>query len=150
MSSSSYPPPPDWGPYSQDWGHPEPGSPPPREPAPRPWPRDGMGTAAFVLGLIALVMFWTALLGVVLGVPAVVFGLVGHRRAARGEATNGWMALTGAVLGLVGLVLSATLIAAALTFLNSDAIDDFRACLRDAPGSTERGRCVEELRDRLW
>ncbi|MTE19368.1 DUF4190 domain-containing protein [Streptomyces sp. TRM43335] len=150
MPSSSYPPPQDWGPYSQDWGHQEPEPLPPQAPAPEPPPRDGMGIAALVLGLIALTLFWTVLVGVVLGVLAVVFGLVGHRRAARGEATNGWMALAGAVTGLVGLALSATLIAATLAFLNSDAFDDFRACMRDAPGSTERGQCVEELGDRLW
>ncbi|MGK5501475.1 DUF4190 domain-containing protein, partial [Streptomyces sp. URMC 125] len=126
---------------------------PPQGPGPCgpvPRPRDGMGIAALVLGLSALVLFWTVLPGVVLGVPAVVFGLVGHRRAARGEAGNGRMALTGAVTGLVGLVLSAALVAASPAFLGSDAVDDFRACLRDASDSTERGRCVEEFRDRLW
>ncbi|HZG07298.1 MAG TPA: hypothetical protein VE546_27665, partial [Streptomyces sp.] len=100
MPSQSYPPPQDWGPSSQGWDSssqgwdsssqgwdsssqgwdhqgPEP-PPPPQQPPPPPppppvpaeRPRDGMGIAAFVLGLIALVTFWTILLGVVLGVLA--------------------------------------------------------------------------------
>ncbi|WP_157839994.1 DUF4190 domain-containing protein [Streptomyces megasporus] len=147
MPSHSYPPPQDWGPYSQDWGHQEP-EPPASPPAPEERPRDGMGIAAFVLGLIALVMFWTVLLGVVPGVLALVFGVVGYRRGRRGEATNGWMALTGAITGFVGLVLSVALISAGLAFLGSDAFDDFRACMRDAGTSAEQERCVDDLRDR--
>ncbi|MCI0386603.1 DUF4190 domain-containing protein [Streptomyces sp. CNQ085] len=109
-----------------------------------------MGVAALVLGLIALVMFWTALLGVVLGVLAVVFGVVGHRRVRRGEATNGWMALTGAITGFIGPALSTALIAATVAFLNSDKIDDFRDCVRNADTSSESQDCVDDLRDRYW
>ncbi|GAA2385092.1 hypothetical protein GCM10010420_04320 [Streptomyces glaucosporus] len=150
MPSYSYPPPQDWGPYSQDWGHQEPEPPPPGPPpAPAGPPRDGMGIAAFVLGLIALVMFWTVLLGVVPGVLALVFGVVGHRRGRRGEATNGWMALTGAITGFAGLVLSAALVSAALAFLGSDAFGDFRDCVRDAGTPVEQERCVTDLRERF-
>jgi uncharacterized membrane protein len=109
-----------------------------------------MGVAALVLGLVALVMFWTVVLGVIAGVLAVVFGAVGYRRAGRGEATNGRMALTGAITGFVGLVLAAAVIAAGVAFLNSDEVDDFRACMRNADTSSERQDCVEDLRDRYW
>ncbi|MGY1454188.1 DUF4190 domain-containing protein [Streptomyces sp. SS8] len=143
MPSHSYPPPQDWGHY----GEPAPEPPPPEPPA---RPRDGMGVAALVLGLIALVMFWTALLGVVLGVLAIVFGVVGHRRVKRGEATNGWMALTGAITGFLGLALSTAVIAAAVAFLNSDEVDDFRDCMRNADTSAESQECVDDLRDRYW
>ncbi|GAA2455924.1 DUF4190 domain-containing protein [Streptomyces macrosporus] len=148
MPSHSYPPPQDWDPYARGGGYQEPEPPPPPAPAERP--RDGMGVAAFVLGLIALVMFWTVLLGVVPGVLALVFGVVGHRRAKRGEATNGWMALTGAITGFIGLVLSAALISAALAFLGSDAVDDLRNCLRDADTPVEQEQCVRDFRDRYW
>jgi len=166
VPSQSYPPPQDWGPSSQGWDSssqgwdhqgpepppppppPQPPPPPPPPPVPAERPRDGMGIAAFVLGLIALVTFWTILLGVVLGVLAVVFGAVGYRRGRRGEATNGWMGLTGAITGFVGLVLSAAVLSAGLAFLGSDAADDFRDCVRAADTSAEWERCVEDLRDR--
>src|SRR5665213_3215703 len=50
--------------------------------------RNGLGTTALVLGVIAVVLSWTVVGGIILGVLAVVFGIVGRGRAKRGEATN--------------------------------------------------------------
>lgn len=47
-----------------------------------------MGVAALTLGLIGAVLFWTVLGGVVLGLLALIFGIVGYRRGKRGEATT--------------------------------------------------------------
>src|SRR5438045_1694313 len=58
---------------------------PPYGYAVQPRPKNGFGTAALVLGIIGLVLFWTIVLGVVLGVLALVFGILGHKRANRGE-----------------------------------------------------------------
>lgn len=76
---------------------------------PAPQPRNGLGTAALVLGIIAAVfafvpfMWW---LGFILGILATVFGLVGRGRAKRMRATNGGVALAGAITGLAGIVIS--------------------------------------------
>ncbi|WP_228978681.1 DUF4190 domain-containing protein [Streptomyces sp. DH12] len=90
-------------------------------PAPAPAPaspaRNGLGTAALVLGIIGTVtgfvplLFWLAGL---LGLIALVLGLSGRGRAKRGEATNKGATTAGAILGLVALVLSA--VGAFLTF----------------------------------
>src|SRR4051812_32895976 len=74
--------------------------------------RNGFGTAALVLGIVGLILFWTIILGVILGVLAIVFGVLGRKRASRREATNGGVALAGAILGGVALAGSIALIAA--------------------------------------
>ncbi|MBM7441694.1 DUF4190 domain-containing protein [Streptomyces sp. HB132] len=84
-------------------GYPGYGGQPPWGPA----PTNGLGTAAMVLGIIAVVGFCMYGLGVILGVLALIFGIVGRGRARRGEATNGGMALAGIILGSVGIVISA-------------------------------------------
>ncbi|MEV6979145.1 hypothetical protein [Kitasatospora sp. NPDC093806] len=79
-------------------------------PAPLPPPRNGLGTSAMVLGIVAtamslaVILFWLSWLPAVL---AVVFGVIGLRYARRGVATNRGMALAGVILGVVALLVSA-------------------------------------------
>ncbi|MFJ3584108.1 DUF4190 domain-containing protein [Streptomyces sp. NPDC090127] len=86
-------------------------------------PRNGLGVTALVLGLVGLLFgvfpftFW---LGAILGVLALIFGIIGHGRARKGEATNKGMALAGLVLGSVALVVSIVWLIA-LAF----AVDEF-------------------------
>ncbi|MEU0135496.1 DUF4190 domain-containing protein [Streptomyces sp. NPDC006296] len=75
-----------------------------------PWgpaPANGLGIAALVLGIIAVVGFCMWGMGIILGVLALIFGIIGRGRAKRGEATNGGMALAGIILGSVSIVISA-------------------------------------------
>ena len=70
-------------------------------------PRNGMGTAALVLGIIGLVLaLIIPIVGIVLGVLGLTFGLIGHRRQRDGVATNGTMSLIGAGLGALAIVLA--------------------------------------------
>ncbi|HSK61179.1 MAG TPA: hypothetical protein VK935_19225 [Actinomycetospora sp.] len=80
------------------------------EVAEEPAQRNGMGTPALVLGLLAAATCWTGWAGVVLGLPAVVAGYLGARRAFRNLATDGAASLGGLVAGLVGLVVGAVLV----------------------------------------
>ncbi|WRZ90239.1 DUF4190 domain-containing protein [Streptomyces sp. NBC_01007] len=75
-------------------------------PAAGPMPSNGLGTAGLVLGIIASVLFIVWPLAIVLGVLAVIFGLIGGAKARRGEATNPGQALAGVICGAVGLVLA--------------------------------------------
>ncbi|MEU0148330.1 DUF4190 domain-containing protein [Streptomyces sp. NPDC006288] len=72
-----------------------------------PAPANGLGTAAMVLGIIAVVGFCMWGLGIILGILALIFGIIGRGRARRGEATNGGMALAGIILGSISIVVSA-------------------------------------------
>lgn len=99
---------------------------------PVPARRNGLGVAALVVGLLALLTSWTVIGGCVLGVGAIVLGVLGRKRVARGEADNGGMALAGLVLGVLGLLLSAALIAAGVSLLNSPEGQQLRDCLDGA------------------
>lgn len=98
---------------------PPPGPVPPRGPGrdgreeevvEEPAQRNGMGTPALVLGLLAVATCWTGWAGVVLGLPAVVAGYLGARRAFRGLATDGAASLGGLVAGFAGLVVGAVVV----------------------------------------
>uniref|UniRef100_UPI0006256358 DUF4190 domain-containing protein n=1 Tax=Streptomyces odonnellii TaxID=1417980 RepID=UPI0006256358 len=73
----------------------------------QPGPSNGMGITAMVLGIISVVVFCIWGIGIILGVLALVFGIIGRRKVRRGQATNGGMALAGIVLGAIGAVISA-------------------------------------------
>ncbi|MFE5833589.1 DUF4190 domain-containing protein [Streptomyces sp. NPDC056508] len=96
--------------------------------------RNGLGTAALILGIIGtlsgLVPFFFWLAGI-LGLIALILGLVGKGRTKRGEANNKGVALTGAILGLVALILS--VVGAVITFTAvSDAVDEIDKAIKDS------------------
>ncbi|MCX4723427.1 DUF4190 domain-containing protein [Streptomyces sp. NBC_01306] len=70
-------------------------------------PANGYGVAALVLGILSVVIFCAWGLGIILGTLALIFGILGRKRANRGEANNGGMALAGIILGPIGIVVSA-------------------------------------------
>ncbi len=96
--------------------------------------RNGPGTAALVLGIIAVVLCWTVVGGIVLGLLAVIFGFVGRGRVKRGEANNRRGANAGIVTGIIGIVLAGGLIALGVSVLNSPAGKNLQACLKNAHG----------------
>lgn len=113
-------------------------------PAPAPYgqppvaARNGMGTAALVLGIIALVTCWTVVGGIVLGLLAIGLGIGGRGRANRREATNGGSATAGIVTGAIGLILAVVLIVAGVTLLNTTAGKTLRSCLKTANGDSKQ------------
>src|SRR3954467_8934699 len=111
-------------------------------------PRNGAGTAALVLGILALLGSFTVFGGIVLGIVAIVLGVIGRRRAARGEATNRGSATAGLVLGIIGAVLALALVAVGVTFLNSDTGKKLQDCLNSA-GSDQAAQasCQQQFRD---
>lgn len=108
--------------------------------------RNGFGVTAVVLGLFALLLAWTVIGGIVLGILAVIFGVLGRRRVGRGEATNGGVSVAGIVLGGIGLVIAIVLLALALSVLNTPAGRGYRDCLQRSAGNpTLAERCVTEF-----
>ncbi|NBM15306.1 DUF4190 domain-containing protein [Streptomyces sp. GC420] len=75
-----------------------------------PQPQNGYGTAAMVLGIVAVCLFCAYGLGMILGVLAIVFGILGRKRVRRGEATNPGQAVAGIVLGVVSIVITAVVV----------------------------------------
>ncbi|MGW0856484.1 DUF4190 domain-containing protein [Streptomyces sp. NPDC002690] len=72
-----------------------------------PVPANGMGVTALVLGIISICLFFMWGVSIILGVLAVIFGILGRKRAQRGEANNGGQALTGIITGAVGILVGA-------------------------------------------
>jgi len=117
-------------------------------------PRNGMGTAALVLGIIGLVLAVSILgspLAVPLGILAVVFGVLGRGRARRGEATNSGSATAGIVTGAIALVVGGILVAVGATWIadNADEIEDLGDCLEDANTEQERDDCANRFEDEV-
>jgi membrane-bound ClpP family serine protease len=118
---------------------------------PRAQPRrNGMGTAALVLGVVALVLVVLILfspLGVVLGLLAVVLGILGIVRVNRGEADNRGQAVAGLVTGGVALLLGLFFAISIGTFFATN-VNDFRQfgrCMDNARGDQARQACAERL-----
>jgi uncharacterized membrane protein len=112
--------------------------------------RNGMGTAAMVLGILGLVLvvlIFFSPLGALLGLLAVAFGVVGVMRANRGEADNRGQALTGLVTGAVALVVGVLLTIGIGTFFAANVNDfrEFGRCMDAASGQSEREACARQL-----
>ncbi|MGI5480348.1 DUF4190 domain-containing protein [Streptomyces lavendofoliae] len=84
-------------------------------------PSNGLGVTALVLGIISVVLFCLWGLGVVLGVLALVFGVLGRKKAQRGEADNHGVALAGIILGAVGIVVGGAFLAAMIWTITTAA-----------------------------
>lgn len=120
--------------------------PPPTLPygAAAPASAPGSGTAAVVLGVLALLLSWTLVGGVLLGAASLVLGL----RARRGG--GGRRATAGAVLGGLGLLVGVGFVVAAVVLLTSDTGERLRDCLDRADGDRQaRSQCEQELKDSL-
>lgn len=79
-----------------------PGYPPPYG-VPVQQPKNGLGVAGLVTGIIGLVLAWCGIVGIILATLGIIFGGVGIARANRGEATNKGVATTGVVLGCIAI-----------------------------------------------
>ncbi|MEU9846340.1 DUF4190 domain-containing protein [Streptomyces sp. NPDC047985] len=77
-----------------------------------PPPANGMGTAAMVLGILAICLICLyGIPSIVLGTLALIFGVLGRKRVRRGEADNNGQALAGIIMGSVGIALGTAIIA---------------------------------------
>lgn len=67
-------------------------------------PSNGIGVAGMVVGIVSAVLclFWP--ISIITGILAIVFGIIGRSKVARGQATNPGQALTGIICGSFGLV----------------------------------------------
>ncbi|MEV0094250.1 DUF4190 domain-containing protein [Streptomyces sp. NPDC050738] len=86
-------------------------------------PQNGYGIAAMVLGILSVVIFCAWGIGIILGVLALIFGILGRKRANRGEANNGGMALAGIITGSIGIVISAVVLGFIIWAVANDDYD---------------------------
>ena len=125
------------------------GYPAPGYPATRPR-RNGMGTAALVLGVVAVVLVLLLLfspIGAFLGLLAVLFGILGLMRANRGEADNRGQAVAGLVTGGIALLFGVFFTISVGTWFATHVNDfnNFGRCMDGAVGSAAREECARQL-----
>lgn len=107
-----------------------------QQPQPPSQPKNGLGTAGFVLGLIGAIFSLIPIIGVIawfLVIPGLVLAAIGFARTRKGAATNAGLAIAGIVLSLVGL-LFCILYAAAFATAVSDATSGRIATAPGIPG----------------
>jgi len=111
----------------------------------QPFPQNGMGTAAMVLGILSCCLFCIyGIVSVVLGVLAVVFGIKGKQRADRGEANNRGQAQAGFITGIVGIVLGIAAIVVMVIAIVA-AVHDERNNVDDGPSYNSAPRATAPL-----
>jgi hypothetical protein len=116
-------------------------------------PRNGLGITALVLAIIGLLICWipfVGFFGLILGIVAVILGIMGRGRVKRGEADNGGVALGGIVLGVLAII--GALAAAALWFFAFKEVGggDYIDCMNKAGNDTDAQRqCADEFKQHL-
>jgi amino acid transporter len=130
--------------------------PPPQQPyyggyQPQPTgPKNGLGIAALVIAILGLVFCWTVIGGVVLGVVAVIIGILGRGRAKRGQATNGGVAIAGVVLGVLAVIVSLVFIPIWMGVFSEVGGTDYLDCVASAGSDPKAVQgCADRLRERM-
>lgn len=148
QSDGDIPPQPGWWKASDgNWYPPQaptaPAPPPPGAYAVAP-PANGMATAALVLGILSLCFFWAFGFGVVLGVLAVIFGMVGRKKAATlpGQFASG-RATAGLVTGIIGTVVGVAFFALVIAATN-EAVDEFERIGTEINSDPADGWCNDD------
>jgi hypothetical protein len=96
-------------------------------------PRNGMGIAALVVGLLSLFgVFCFGFGGFILGLIAIVLGFLGRGKVKRGEANNGGLASAGIALGVLGIIVNIALLAFGVMSFMKIGGTDFVDCMRQA------------------
>lgn len=126
----------------------------PMQPGPAHAPRNGLGIAALIVAVIGLVLVWSVVGGLIFGVTAVILGFVAHGRARRGEATNGGVAISGAVLGIIACVLSLVFAGIwaywGVRWFDDVGGNDYVHCLQQAgDDQAAQQRCEDEFQRRV-
>ena len=132
----NYPPP---GGYQQG-GYPQGGQYPPAS------PNNTMGIVALVLGIAGILSSWTVVGGIVLGLAAIILGILARSKYKKGTATNGTMAIVSIVLGAIAVVISAVVIVIGVGVFNQVGGSDFIDCMNNAGNNqTLQQQCADQF-----
>ncbi len=116
-------------------------------PPPANAPKNGIGIAALVVAIIALLSVFG---GVVLGVVAVILGFIGWGRAKRGEANNGGVAVAGIVLGFLSIIEAIVVIWLAVWGFNEVGGSDYIDCISRAGNDQDAvQQCADQFQQRV-
>ncbi len=83
------------------------------------------GILALVFGIVSIVLC-CVYAGIWAGIPAAVLGYLGIQRAKRGEASNRPLALTGLILGAIGIAIALLQIILLATGVTGNLVSDLQ------------------------
>ncbi|MFP4634905.1 MAG: DUF2510 domain-containing protein [Nitriliruptoraceae bacterium] len=112
----------------------------------------GLAVAALIIGILSLLVGlipFIGLLGVVGGIIALILGLVGRSKAKRGQASGGGMALAGAVIGVIGMLVAIGITVFAVTGIQrfGSSFTDFAECMEE---TGDEAYCEEQLEQDMF
>jgi len=122
----------------------------PGYPLPPAGPRNGMGIAALILGVVAMLATWSVFGGLIFGVAAAILGVLAYRRVRNHEADNGAVALSGLVLGVLAVVVSLVFIPIWAGIADQIGYSEYTRCMNEA-GKNERqiNACLVQFQHRI-
>jgi hypothetical protein len=138
-------------PYS---GYPQPPSQPYSSyPQPGSAPKNGLGITSLVLAILGLLSSWIAFLNfgsIVVGLIAVVIGIVARGRVKRGIANNGGVAIAGIVLGALAIIVSVAFIALYMFVWKEVGGSDYMSCMQQAGSDpTQQQQCEQQFQQHV-
>lgn len=120
------------------------GYPPPMQ------PKNGFGIASLVLAIIALLSVWSVFVGVILGLVAVIIGILGRGRVKRGIANNGGVAVAGIVLGALAVIVGLAFIAIWTMVWKDVGGTDYMSCVQKAGSDQAKlQQCESQFNQRI-
>ncbi len=107
---------------------------------------NGLALAALILGILSIPAIFTVFGGIILGIIAIILGIVGIRKANSivGPGARKGMAVTGLVLGLIAAIVSAVMLAFGIFF----AKDMVEECSQFQNDQERFEQCVDDAVDR--
>ena len=110
-------------------------------------PRNGLGVTALVVAIVALVLSFSVVGGIILGIVAVIIGFAGRSRVKRGEANNGGVALAGIILGFLAIIVGLAFIAVWVGVFKEVGATDYIDCLQKAGQDQQQvQQCADEFK----
>jgi hypothetical protein len=110
---------------------------------------DGVAIAALVVGILAILMSWIPVLGAIVGVTALVLGLVGRSRINKSGAGGKGMAVTGIATGAVAIVINLAILAF-LVVAGEDFFEEFGSYVECVEETGDEEFCQQQLEEGLF
>ncbi|MFD3511902.1 DUF4190 domain-containing protein [Streptomyces sp. NPDC058657] len=107
--------------------------------------KNGMAIAALILGILSLPLILTVFGGIAAGLLALILGVIAARKARGGRAPHGVLAIIGAVLGALAMVVSIVILAIGASIFNSSEFKSFEECANKAKTQSERTACEQDF-----
>ncbi len=112
---------------------------------PAPTQNNGMAIASLVLGIISLLGICAAGFGGLLGIVAIILGVLARRKVKLGQAGQGGLAIGGIVTGAIGVVLGIVVIVYVVWIANifSQNAGDIMSC--SSLPADQQEACVQSI-----